>query len=148
MNIHINPFGALILRVGAEDGWAPNGDFAEGSLAQDLAEKISTQGNEVPILEDLLEPFWTNGSFAPFDAGQANPFVGLTEAPCIAEFPLVVDDLGGRSLQPGSRLWWYPGYCLSNPVQKLLERGEVIFDFGFTAENADQESEEARHEAA
>ena len=135
MEIAINPVNqALQLRLTAADGWHPGRQFPVGSLADDIADRVAADGNEANVLRDLLEPHWTNNGFEPFDAGLANPFVGLTEAPCIAEHALMLDDDGKRHIQPGDRVWWYPGYGLRNPLNVLLQRGEVIFDFGFTEE--------------
>jgi hypothetical protein len=76
------------------------------------------------ILWDQSEAYWTNGGFHPFDAGLANPFVGLTCAPCIAE-SIDVDDDGEMSIV--GRLWWFPDYAVLDPVDVLKRKGSVIF---------------------
>lgn len=78
------------------------------------------------ILWDGFEGYWNNGSYYPFDAGQANPFVGLTSAPCIAE-EMDIDDDGSRRI--AGRLWWFPNYCVIDPVEELKRKGRVIFTF-------------------
>lgn len=75
-------------------------------------------------LEALFESYSTNGSYTPFDAGQANPFVGLTSAPCVAEGMGYEDD-GARVVV--GRLWWYPGYQLADPIDDLRETGRTVF---------------------
>ena len=129
MDVNITPSGALRLSLGNEDGWAP-GRLDPDGLAATLADRIREDGHEVNILADLMEPYWTNNGFEPFDAGQANPFVGITEAPCIAEHALQHDDTG-VSIQPGDRVWWYPDYVYRNPLDVLLDKGEVEFPLGF-----------------
>lgn len=132
MQIHINPKNeALRIAISGEDGWAPERAFMPGSLAETIADRVESDGNEVNVLRDLLEPYWTNNGFEPFDAGAANPYVGITDAPCIAEHALVVDDDGKRSIQPGDRIWWFPNYAVRNPLDVLLDRGSVEFPFGF-----------------
>jgi len=76
------------------------------------------------ILMEGTESYWTNGSFTPFDAGMANPFVGLTCAPCIAERMDVQDD---GACEVDGDLWWYPDYMLRDPVEVLMQTGTVIF---------------------
>jgi hypothetical protein len=125
----------LKIRLTAEDGWAPHKQFRPGGLAEFIQTGIEIDGNEVSTLRDIFEPYWTNNGFEPFDAGQANPFVGLTEAPCIAEHALIRADDGRQSIQPGDRVWWYPDYGIRNPLDVLLDRGEVEFVFGFISEN-------------
>lgn len=77
------------------------------------------------ILMEGTERFWTNGSYTPFDAGQANPFVGLTCAPCIAE-TMSVDEVGKQEVI--GRLWFYERYQLTDPMEVLKTQGEVVFD--------------------
>jgi len=131
---------ALRISLGDEDGWAPNRQFVPDSLADRIADGIKADGNEVSTLRDIFERHWTNNGFEPFDAGLANPFVGMTDAPCIAEHALDRKDDGTQSIQPGDRVWWYPGYCLRNPLDVLLDRGEVEFAFGFINENGERAS--------
>ena len=56
------------------------------------------------VMADIFEPWSTNGSFAHFDAGRANPLVGLTDAPGVARNAVNVDpSLGcGRPVEPES----------------------------------------------
>ena len=133
MNITINPTSALRIALDAEDGWAPERKFALLSLAENLADRVATDGRDATILRDLFEQHWTNNGFEPFDAGQADPFVGLTEAPCITEHALVQGDDGEHRIQPGDRVWWYPDYGIRSPVDVLLDAGVVEFPLGFTA---------------
>ena len=78
-------------------------------------------------LADIFESYLTNGSFEPFDAGQGNPFVGLTSAPCIAE-SLTVEDDGTRVID--GRFWWFPNYCLDDPLEQLKRHGRTVFAYG------------------
>lgn len=76
------------------------------------------------ILWDGFEGYWNNGSFSPFDAGYANPFVGLTDAPCIAE-DMTTHDNGDREIY--GRLWWFPNYMVRSFVDDLLTKGSTVF---------------------
>lgn len=76
------------------------------------------------ILHGGTEHYWTNGSFEPFDAGQASPFVGLTSAPCIAEHMTVYDE-GDREID--GRLWWFVDYAVIDPMEVLKRTGSVEF---------------------
>ena len=76
------------------------------------------------LIYDLFEPYSCNGSYALFDAGDANPFVGLTDAPCIAESMDYLDD-GTKEII--GNCWYYSEYMINDFVSKLIENGEVIF---------------------
>ena len=101
---------------------------AEKEDADDIESVMELSDDDA--LAELLESYWTNGSYYPFDAGQGEPFVGLTCAPCIAEH-MDYSDTGKRSID--GRLWWYPDYMISSPIQKLKNEGVVIFEYGFSA---------------
>lgn len=75
-------------------------------------------------LAELFEPYFTNGKYEPFNAGDANPFVGLTSAPCIAESMTTKDD-GTRKVE--GELWWFPSYCLRDPLDELKNTGRTVF---------------------
>lgn len=75
-------------------------------------------------MADAFEHYSCNGSFTPFDAGDANPSVGLTSAPCVAESLSVLDD-GTREID--GRLWWFPDYAIRDPLDELVEIGETTF---------------------
>ena len=81
--------------------------------------------NDVDLLYPLLEPYWANGGFEPFDAGAGDPFVGLTSAPCIAESMNVEDD--GTHVIVG-RFWYYGDYMVKDFVALLRRDGKIVFD--------------------
>ena len=87
--------------------------------------------DDVTTLMHLLEPEWTNGRYEPFDAGAANPFVGLTSAPCIAE-SMGYDEDADKSVV--GKLWWFPNYMVRSPIDDLIENRKVVFTFAFTVE--------------
>lgn len=89
-----------------------------------IEEQQGRERDSTSILIDALEPYWTNGSYTPFDAGNANPFVGLTDAPCIAE-EMTYEDDGKREVV--GKLWWFPEYMLVDPVEELRTKGRVVF---------------------
>lgn len=105
----------------------PNGDLKitmNESSREELREVIEGGRNFWYILADLFEPYFTNGSYEPFDAGDGNPFVGLTSAPCIAE-SLTVEDDGSKTIEGG--FWYFANYMLVDPLEELAETGETIF---------------------
>jgi len=75
-------------------------------------------------MAEIFEPYSCNGSFTPFDAGGANPFVGLTNAPCIAES---MDYLDNGDSKIEGRFWYYPDYMIRCPLEELAETGSVRF---------------------
>lgn len=94
---------------------------------EDLAELHDyDHWGEVDVLTHGMEHYWTSGRFQPFDPGHGNPFIGLTEAPCIAESMEVLSN--GQRMIVG-RLWWYPQYELKDCIHELVKHGYVDFTF-------------------
>jgi len=89
-----------------------------------IKEQQAREVDSLSILSAGTDHYWTNGSYEPFDAGQANPFVGLTDAPCIAESMTVHDD-GEREVI--GCLWYFSAYMLRDPIEELKTRGRVVF---------------------
>jgi hypothetical protein len=106
----INAAGNLVLSVNEEE-------------RQELA-YARDRWDERVIFSGLLESYACNGSFTYFDAGEGNPFVGLTSAPCIAEAMDVADD-GTKSIE--GRFWAFMDYMVTDPLEVLQEAGEVVF---------------------
>jgi hypothetical protein len=106
----------------------PSGDLllAAGNAvrAELKSMREASRYTDVAALHELTEPYWTNGSYAPFDASEGNPFVGLTSAPCIAE-DLDYPDDGQRQII--GRFWYFPDYMLRSPIDELIKRGRVVF---------------------
>lgn len=75
-------------------------------------------------LGQLFEGYSCNGSFAPFDAADANPFVGLTSSPCVAESMTTNDD--GENEIDGA-CWWFPSYAIRDPLDELKTKGRTVF---------------------
>lgn len=104
----------------------PNGNLrltADNATRAYIADEIR-HGRRNHVIFELLEHEICNGGFTPFDAGDANPFVGLTSAPCIAESMDVPDD--GERVIVG-RLWWFPDYMIRDEIEELRDRGRVDF---------------------
>lgn len=76
------------------------------------------------IMAEMFEPYFTNGGFEHFDAGQADPFVGLTSAPCVAEALIYTDD-GRREID--GRLWYFADYMIRGDLEELRDRGRVVY---------------------
>ena len=105
----------------------PNGDLKvtagnEGRRA--IREMEDDRRDFWSIMGELFEPYFTNGSYSPFDAGDANPFVGLTSAPCIAECLTAEDD--GTQVING-RFWYSDNYMLVNELDELKTRGRFVY---------------------
>lgn len=75
-------------------------------------------------MADLFEQSACNGSFAIFDAGNGDPFVGLTDAPCVAESMHHLDD---GTMEVEGRLWFSPNYAMENELQTLAETGRFVW---------------------
>lgn len=104
-----------------------NGDLrvtADNETRAFIAQSQHDERSHWTILADLFEPYFTNGEYEPFDASNANPFVGLTSAPCIAESLTVLDD-GTREID--GRFWYYADYMLINELNELKRYGRVTF---------------------
>lgn len=103
-------------------------DAADDSERQDLIEEIEelqTRKTDLDILLEGTESYWTNGSYQPFDAGEGNPFVGLTSAPCIAENVYVDDDSGKVEIE--GDFWYFDLYMIESFIEELLREGRVVF---------------------
>lgn len=72
----------------------------------------------------ILEDYSTNGSYTYFNPDNANPFVGLTHAPCIAEEMEFKDN--GEKVIKGD-FWYFERYALECPIETLIEKGRVTF---------------------
>lgn len=106
----------------------PNGDLkvCAGNKARTWIKDEQLSGRfSDSILQDGMEHYWTNGGFEPFGAGEANPFVGLTCAPCIAETLDVLDN-GEREVV--GRLWYFDRYAIEDPMEQLKRTGKVVFN--------------------
>jgi len=103
-----------------------NGDLiitADNGARQRIAEERRERDFWTVFLE-MTEHYWANGSYTPFDAGQANPFVGLTDTACIAEHMDAKDD--GTNVVVG-RLWFFEDWALNDPLEELKRRGRTVF---------------------
>jgi hypothetical protein len=93
---------------------------------EELVEVFAARG-EMAALCEGLEGYSCNGSFAPFDAGDGNPFVGLTSAPCIAES---LDWDGDGQAEIVGRFWYHSNYMTESAVQELCAGNTVVFTLG------------------
>lgn len=90
----------------------------------EVAEMAESRGYWQTMAE-LFEDFACNGGYVHFDAGQANPFVGLTSAPCIAE-SMDFDGEGNQSVS--GRLWWFPNYAIRDDLAELISGAPVVYE--------------------
>lgn len=79
---------------------------------------------EASAICDALEPYSCNGSYTWFCAGDGNPFVGLSNAPCIAE-RLDVDDNGECTVD--GDFWFLDDYMVRDYMAELGNGLAVIF---------------------
>ena len=77
-----------------------------------------------PVTADIFEPYACNGSFVHFDSGAANPFIGLTSAPCIAE-TIEYSDIGEAEIV--GKLWVFTDYQTLDDLAELKNKGCVIY---------------------
>jgi len=89
---------------------------------EEVQDMISDHRGYWYIMNELFEQYSTNGSFTHFDASEANPFVGLTSAPCIAEAMDVLDD-GSQKIE--GRFWFFSKYVTEMETE-LLAAGETV----------------------
>ena len=101
----------------------PYEDYMDADSMDYLKEKQMRLGDVCALL-DATEDYHCNGSYQPFDAGEGNPFVGLTEAPCIAE-GMDYDDDGNATIN--GRFWYYGDYMITSFIDEIIENGKVIF---------------------
>lgn len=111
----------------------PNGDMllqANNECRAWIAAEMRA-GHRSSVIYDLFEYERCNGSYTPFEPGDGSPysgpFVGLTDAPCIAEALTVEDD--GTQVIDG-KVWWFPDYMVTDEIAALRDRGRVIFTLG------------------
>jgi len=91
----------------------------------ELAETMATANrNWWSIFHEMFEPYFTNGSYEPFDAGDADPFVGLSSAPCIAEAMDYPDNAPREII---GDFWYYADYMIRDPLEDLRDMGETTF---------------------
>jgi hypothetical protein len=100
---------------------------AGNATRHEIAERLAENGRHWwSIMSELFEGYSCNSSFTPFDAGEANPFVGLTSTACVAECMDMLDD--GTNEIVG-RLWFFENWALEDPLQELATRGRTVFRF-------------------
>jgi len=105
----------------------PNGNLevtlADVDAREWLSENLPEEGSDNLFMYGT-ESYWTNGSFQPFNAGNANPFVGLSDAPCVAECMDVADD--GACTISGAA-WAFLEYQTHDFCEVILEAGRAEF---------------------
>jgi hypothetical protein len=74
------------------------------------------------IWDDLLESYWTNGSFTPI---QPEEIGALTSSPIIG-LNIDRDDEGKIIPDASNKFWWFPEYQVIDEFEKLLNDGKVV----------------------
>lgn len=93
-----------------------------------------------PIIGAFLRPFrvpFLQWRIYPFWRGDANPAIGLTDAPCIAESMDYLDN-GDRVIV--GRAWWFADYQIRDPLEELASDGETVFQFAGDFESDEPET--------
>lgn len=104
-----------------------NGDLEitfDESDREGIEEMLDDGHSDLSILLEGTEHYFTNGGFHPFDAGAGNPFVGLTNATCIAQ-SLDFDDNGNATIE--GDYWFDANYMIRNCIEDMLSDGRVVF---------------------
>lgn len=104
----------------------PNGDLlttADNEARANIAAMLR-HSSYWTIMADLFEAYSCNGSFTLFDAGDGNPFVGLTSAPCIAESMDYMDN-GDHKIV--GQFWYASDYMLTCNLEALRDRGRYVW---------------------
>lgn len=112
-----------------------NGDLeltCDPESRAELREALAGSGGYWGAFAELFESHSCNGSFTPFDAGEGNPFVGLTSAPCIAESMDYPDN--GDSVIAGD-FWHFGDYMIRDPLEELCESGRTVFTLARESES-------------
>lgn len=105
----------------------PSGNLlvtANTAMRSSIADGLKDNGYW-STMADAFESYSTNGGFTPFDAGEGNPFVGLSAAPCIAE---AMDYRNPDELEVVGRLWVFTSYQVRDPLKELLTCGRTEFE--------------------
>lgn len=106
----------------------PNGNLlltADNETRSDIKHALANRDrNYWSVMAELFEGYAGNGSFTHFDGGDANPFVGLTSAPCIAETMNLLDD-GTQEIE--GRFWYFADYCIVDDLDELKCKGRVEY---------------------
>ena len=100
-----------------------NGNLSvTADLPGEIQEMIDDGKDYWQIMSDLFEETACNGSYTVFDGSVGNPYVGLTDATCVAE-SLDVDDEGNKTID-GDGFWYW--VSVTELETKLLAKGETI----------------------
>lgn len=116
MNVKVLDNGDLELSLEALDA----------NKIENLQKIYNTKG-ESRLMGIFLSEYSSNNSYTYFDAGNANPYVGLSDAPCIAECMYMTD---GFTNKIAGKFWYYVDYTVIDYCQKLLSGKSVVFTLG------------------
>lgn len=116
LNIKELPNGDLRITAGNEE---------RAEIAEWIRSDRPSEDRDLEILVEMTESYWTNGSWRPFSADDANPFVGLSSAPCIAE-DMDMDDEGNWTIV--GRFWAFTDYQILSFAEQLRDRGYCEFE--------------------
>lgn len=94
--------------------------FESDEPLQDINDEYTRKGEG--IIYDWIERYSCNGSYSFFNAGEGNPFIGLSDAPCIADCFDYEDD--GTVIIIGE-YYYYPDYMITDWIQELIN-GETV----------------------
>ena len=85
-------------------------------------------GDELNVMHDLLEDIRGNSGFSWVDPETIG---ALTEAPIITDemdySDETFDTYGTPVPYSDANVWWYPNYMVSDFIQVLYDKGEVVF---------------------
>lgn len=110
----------LLESVGVTWQELPNGDLkilADPDMQACIKDRES--GNDI---FDYLEGMLGNG----FDVIHPEEIAALTDAPIIG-YDVERSDQGELLPSAGMKVWWYPEYQVRDPLDDLVEKGELVF---------------------
>jgi len=110
-----------------------NGDLkltADNETRNEIADMLFHGRSYWAIMADLFESYSCNGSYTHFDAGDANPFVGLSSAPCIAE---TMDYADNGDAKIDGDFWYFGEYATRDDLAELKNTGRVVYSLASEA---------------
>jgi hypothetical protein len=102
----------------------PNGDLlltAGNARRSCLADDLRERGSISAWYSLMVDDFSSNGHLHPVEPEDVG---ALTDAPIITDDMEYADD-GARIVR--GRVWWFPDYCIRDPMEELARKGRVIF---------------------
>ena len=115
VGFHVKPNGNLVFTVDEKGR-----EFVSELLEEHKAGRYSWD----QIWSDIMDPFQSNGMLSMVHPEQVG---AMTEAPMVTDELEIADN--GDVAHVG-KVWWYPNYMVSDPLEVLVRDGQVEFTLG------------------